>query len=76
MKGNFTLETLFSKSLATEHGWRYSIIDVVPGEWYPNRNGTEIRADKPVTVLYEWSPAGIVDVACRDARAPGDAPEP
>ena len=63
-----TLEELWAGSSATEHGWRYAILDVWPGGYYPNRDGRPVRENKHVTVLYEWSPAGTLDVVCRTAR--------
>ena len=68
VKVKVTLEQLRAGSSATVHGWRYAILDVRPGGYYPNREGRPVRETKHVTVLYEWSPAGTLEVVCRTAR--------
>ena len=69
-QARYTLAALSEGSLRTPRGWKYAIIDVLPGEWYPNRDGRQVQADQPAAVLYEWSPTGDLDVACRSAQAP------
>lgn len=68
-KVQYTLAVLLEGSLVTTHGWRYAIIAVLPGGGYPNRDGRQVRADQLAAVLYEWSPAGQVEVACRTVQA-------
>lgn len=68
-KVKYTLAALLEGSLATPQGWRYAIIDVSPGGWYPNRDGGQARADQSAAVLYEWSPSGQVEVACRTVQS-------